>query len=174
MRTRSTRSRVTVRMLAAASAASFAAAAGASPASAAESGNHKDADGNLVNTELDLHCTAKIQKGFFPPVVSAGGTVLTTSGTGNCSQGTNFNNAIVDIQQLVRGAWVSIGVPGQVTTALQWSQASATGVGDTGACAQYRARTRVWRRADAGKTTATIAVRSASVYVGQGGICDKL
>jgi hypothetical protein len=178
MATRSNRSRRTsVKALATASAAGFAIAAVASPAGAVESGNYKDPFGNLANTEQTYHCTAKLEAGTFPITLQADGT-LRAEGTGTCNSGTTFDHGIVDIQELVNGNWVP--VPGSAavqfnagTTNGPWTQAVTPNVANA-PCKAYRARTRVWRRADAGKADPTIAVKDGGTYIGQGGFCAKL
>ena len=165
MTSRTTRSRP-IKLLAAASAAAFAVVAAPTAASA----DHVDPEGNLANANVELKCTAKLQKGFFPPALSADGTRLTARGQGNCYQGTNFDHGIVDIQKMVNGDWQVVGST-RFTTALQWTEATAPA--NTTGCEVYRSRSRVWRRADANKNLPTVAVSSASVYIGEGGLCDK-
>jgi hypothetical protein len=156
-----------VKALASAGAAGFAVMAVAAPALATETGNYIDSAGNLANTEQTLHCTAKIEAGFHPPAVLNNGFTIETFGFGNCNSGTTFDHGIVDIQRLDhQGNWNTVASTTFTTAAQFFGVADNQGPGNGGACQVLRARTRVWRRADATHADPTIAVKSNSVTVG--------
>jgi hypothetical protein len=137
------------------------------------------ADPDLTNTTNN--CTAKIEAGFHPPAILNNGFTIETAGRGGCDTGTTFQIGIVELQKLdAQGNWDTFASttftsnpPGQYFPVI------ASGPGNGGRCEVVRARTRVWRRADAGQfpnSGATAAVSSEGVTVGsqnisQFGVC---
>jgi hypothetical protein len=134
-------------------------------ATASVAGAAIDTAGNLYNT--NNACTAKIQKGWFPPQVLNSGTLIETFGRGNCDSPTIMNHGMIEIQTLDKqGNWNTVASTtfGPAPNGTFFG-VTAPGPGTNGQCTTFRARTQVWRNADNGGA-ATVNVASAGVVVG--------